>query len=279
DYSFGFTAEKDAGEKLQWNLSKKYCGADFTSIHAQVLNKGKIKNLVLGDYQAQFGQGLILGGNFGFGKGAETITAVRRSNLGFTPYTSVNEIGYLRGAALTYQIRPAINISGFYSRTYRDASMASDSTDLSFVSAFQTTGFHRNESELSRRKTLGESQQGVVINYKKNFIDIGLIYHRLAYDVPVNRTPQPYNQFTFSGDKLTKSGAYINYSRYNFTFFAEAAKTIHGGFGMTSGLLGSLTPQLDVAFHYRNYQRHFQSLYSNAFGEGTVPRNERGLYW
>ncbi len=279
DYSFGFTAEKDAGEKLQWNLSKKYYGADFTSIHVQVLNKGKIKNLVLGDYQAQFGQGLILGGNFGFGKGAETITAVRRSNLGFTPYTSVNEIGYLRGAALTYQIRPAINISGFYSRTYRDASMASDSTDLSFVSSFQTTGFHRNESELSRRKTLGESQQGVVINYKKNFIDFGLIYHRLAYDVPVNRTPQPYNQFTFSGNKLTNSGAYINYSRYNFTFFAEAAKTIHGGFGMTSGLLGSLTPQLDVAFHYRNYQRHFQSLYSNAFGEGTVPRNERGLYW
>lgn len=279
DYSFGFTAEKDAGETLQWNPSNKYYGADFTSIHAQVLNKGKIKNLILGDYQAQFGQGLILGGNFGFGKGAETITTIRRSNLGFTPYTSVNEIGYLRGAALTYQIIPHVNLSGFYSRTYRDASLATDSTDLSFVSAFQTTGFHRNTSELSRRKSLGESQQGVVINYKKNFVDVGLIYHRLAYDVPVNRSPQPYNQFTFSGDKLNNAGAYINYSRYNFTFFAEAAKTIHGGLGVTSGLLGSLTPQLDVAFHYRNYQRNFQSLYSNAFGESTVPRNERGLYW
>lgn len=279
DYSFGFTAEKDAGETLQWDPSRKYYGADFTSIHAQVLNKGKIKNLVLGDYQAQFGQGLILGGNFGFGKGAETITTVRRSNLGFTPYTSVNEIGFLRGAALTYQLLRHISISGLYSRTHRDASIASDSTDLSFVSAFQTTGFHRNESELSRRKTLGESQQGVVINYKKTFIDVGLIYHRLAYDVPVHRMPQPYNQFIFSGNRLTNTGAYLNYTRYNFTFFAEAAKTISGGFGITSGLLGSLTPQLDVAFHYRNYQRHFQSLYSNAFGESTVPRNERGLYW
>lgn len=279
DYSLGFTAEKDAGETLQWNPSEKYYGADFTSIHAQILNKGKIKNLVLGDYQAQFGQGLILGGNFGFGKGAETITTIRRSTLGFTPYTSVNEIGYLRGAALTYQIRPEISLSGFYSRTHRDASIASDSTDLSFASAFQTTGFHRNDSELSRRKTLGESQQGIVINYKKTFIDAGLIYHRLSYDIPVNRTPQPFNQFIFSGERLINTGAYLNYARYNFTFFAEAAKTITGGYGITSGLLGSLTPQLDVAFHYRNYQRHFQSLYSNAFGESTVPRNERGIYW
>lgn len=279
DYSFGFTAEKDAGETLQWSPSKKYYGADFTSIHAQVLNKGKLKNLMLGDYQAQFGQGLILGGNFGFGKGAETITTVRRSSLGFTPYTSVNETGYLRGVALTYEVWPNINLSGFYSHTYRDASIASDSADLSFASSFQTTGFHRNESELSRRKTLGENQQGVVLSYKRTYIDIGLTYHRLAYDVPVNRTPQPYNQFVFSGDQLNNTGAYISYARYNFTFFAEAAKTITGGFGITSGLLGSLTPKLDAAFHYRNYQRNFQSLYSNAFSESSQPGNERGIYW
>ncbi|MBX2965937.1 MAG: helix-hairpin-helix domain-containing protein [Cyclobacteriaceae bacterium] len=279
DYSFGFTAEKDAGETLQWSPSTKYYGADFTSIHAQVLNKGKIKNLILGDYQAQFGQGLILGGNFGFGKGAETITTIRRSNLGFTPYTSINETGYLRGAGLTYEILPNVNISGFYSRAYRDASVNADTTDLSFASAFQTTGFHRNTTELNRRKALGESQQGVVLHYKKSFFDVGLIYHRLAYDMPVNRTPQPYNQFVFSGDRLVNTGAYMNYSRYNFTFFAEAAKTIDGGAGITGGLLGSLTPQFDVALHYRNYQRNFQSLYSNAFAESSVPRNERGMYW
>ncbi|MDZ7646335.1 MAG: hypothetical protein U5K54_03650 [Cytophagales bacterium] len=61
----------------------------FFSFHAQVLNKGKFKNLIVGDYQAQFGQGLILGSAFGIGKSAEAVTTIRRPNIGFMPYSSL----------------------------------------------------------------------------------------------------------------------------------------------------------------------------------------------
>ncbi|MFI5135500.1 MAG: hypothetical protein ACHQD9_06580, partial [Chitinophagales bacterium] len=37
--------------------------------YLQVQNKGKIKNLIIGDFQNQFGQGLTLGGAFAMGKG------------------------------------------------------------------------------------------------------------------------------------------------------------------------------------------------------------------
>ena len=37
--------EKDAGEEITWNPDKKQYGFDYNSFHAQVLNKGKIKNL------------------------------------------------------------------------------------------------------------------------------------------------------------------------------------------------------------------------------------------
>ncbi|MCX8492529.1 MAG: helix-hairpin-helix domain-containing protein, partial [Cyclobacteriaceae bacterium] len=36
DFSLGFTLEKDAGESITWNPSKKYYGFDYVSFHAQV---------------------------------------------------------------------------------------------------------------------------------------------------------------------------------------------------------------------------------------------------
>lgn len=279
DYSFGFTLEKDAGEQIIWSPTKKQYGFDYNSFHAQVLNKGKFKNVIVGDYQVQFGQGLLLGSNFGFGKGAETITTIRRSSLGFLPYTSINETGYLRGVAVTYEVQKNIYASGFYSNALRDATLARDTTENSFVSSFQTTGLHRNVSERSKRHTINEQQHGIVLNYRKNNLDAGVIYTHLRYDVPVVRNPQPYNQFTFSGKTLSNFGGFVNYNLNNITFFSEAGKTTNGGLGMVAGVLGSLTQKLDVALHYRTYQKNFYSFYSNAFAESTIPQNESGLYW
>ncbi|HRI80226.1 MAG TPA: helix-hairpin-helix domain-containing protein, partial [Cyclobacteriaceae bacterium] len=99
DFSVGFTFEKDQGEPMTWSPPDKQYGFDYLSFHAQILNKGKLQNLIIGDFQTQFGQGLILGSVFGFGKNSETITTVRRSNLGFLPYTSLNETLFFRGMA------------------------------------------------------------------------------------------------------------------------------------------------------------------------------------
>src|SRR5690606_29752456 len=72
--SLRLSAEKDAGEELIWDPSTKRYGADFVSFHVAVKDVGKIKKIVAGDYQLQFGQGLVLGAGFAPGKGSETIT-------------------------------------------------------------------------------------------------------------------------------------------------------------------------------------------------------------
>jgi hypothetical protein len=279
DFSFGFTVEKDAGEEINWSSEQNQYGFDFYSIHAQTLNKGKLKNLIIGDYQTQFGQGLLLGGSFGYGKGSETIMTVRRSNLGFLPYTSVNETGYKRGIAFTYELQPHLFLSTFYSNAHRDASLTNDSIEKASISSFQTTGFHRNENELRSRQQIREQNYGVVLNFQKNKFDAGLIFNAIEFNIPVTRAPQPYNQFSFSGSSLNNVGAFLNYTFYNLTFFGEAAHTISNGNGITAGILSSLTPKLDIAISFRHYQRNFQSLYSNAFAESSQPQNETGIYW
>lgn len=279
DFSIGFTIEKDAGEEVVWNSSQRQYGFDYNSFHAQVLNKGKIKNLIIGDYQTQFGQGLLLGGSFGYGKGSETVSAIRRSNLGILPYTSVNEAGYKRGAAITYELSSSLFLSSFYSLAWRDATIVLDDSNEGFVSSFQTTGLHRNETELENRHKIQEQNYGAVLNLKKKTLDAGIIFNTITFNTPVKKDQQVYNQFTFEGQNATNLGAFLNYTLHNITFFSEVAKTFDEGFGLTSGLLGSVTSKLDLAFHVRHYQRNFQSLYSNAFSESSLPQNESGIYW
>ena len=274
DFSIGFTLQQDAGEPFNWT-NKQY-GFDFTSFHVQAMNKGKLKNIIVGDFQTQFGQGLVLGGNFGYGKGSETIGTVRRANLGFMPYTSQNEIGYRRGIALTWELLPNLTISPYYSSNWLDASTTDDTIS---ISSFQTTGLYRNENEINTKGQVQEQGMGTVINFKKNRLDAGLIFSHIGYGKPVERESQPYNQFTFSGTDNTITSAFINYTVNNFTFFSEAAHTLNQGSALAMGLLGSLTPKLDIALHYRNFQRNFYSFYSNAFSESSIPQNESGLYW
>src|SRR5690606_28419129 len=124
-----------------------------------------------------------------------------------------------------------------------------------------------------------EINYGGVLNVRKGAVDAGIVYNAIQFRAPVNRHPTPYNQFSFSRKNLLNTSAFLNYTFHNFTFFSEAAQTIHHGVGLTAGILGSVTPKLDVAIHYRNYQRDFHSLYANAFSENSTPQNESGMYW
>lgn len=276
DFSIGFTLEKDAGEALRWSPSQHYHGFDYASYHIQVLNKGRLSNLIIGDFQAQFGQGLLLGGGFGGGKGAESITTVRRSNLGFLPYTSLNESGFYRGVAASIRLKENISLHPFFSSMYRDGNQ-SDSLELS-VSSLPSSGYHRTSTELSNRKSIRETNAGLVLTFQKNSMDIGAIIHTTHFSVPINRTPTAYNQFYFKGSQNINTGFYLNYSIGNATLFSEFAKTISHGSALVAGLLSSLTPHFDISILYRHHSRDFQSFYSNAFSESSTPQNESGLY-
>lgn len=278
DFSLGFTAEQDAGEPFRWHPASRHYGFDYWSGYVQAQHKGRLRNLVVGDYQAQFGQGLVLGGGFGMGKGAETVTAVRRPSLGFLPYSSVNEAGFLRGAAATYSLNARLQLSAFVSAVSRDAVLSEDTVD-SVVTAWQVSGLHRTASELDARKRIPEQNYGAVLHYKAGRYDAGVVYHRLQLPYPVQKRSLPYNQFAFAGTHNDNFSFFANVSLHNFLFFHEVAKTAGHGSAWVAGVLGSLTPKLDAAVLYRRYSRDFQTFSTNAFAESTAPQNESGIYW
>lgn len=278
DFSFGFTAEKDAGESMVWDPQKNYYGFDYLSAHAQLQNKGRIKNIIIGDYQAQFAQGIMFGGLFGMGKGGETITTTRRSNIGFLPYTSTYETGLWRGAAATFEIRKNVYVSAFYSNTKRDAN-AEDGETETVITSFQNTGLHRNTKELSNRKQITEENTGLVLQYKKNQFDGGVMFNHVRFDKEIIRNRNMYNQFYFQGKQNQNIGAYLNYSLQNFAFFSEVSQTLNGGHAYVAGVLANLSSRFDIALVHRKFSRDFYTFYTNAFGEGSMAQNESGMYW
>ena len=59
----------------------------------------------------------------------------------------------------------------------------------------------------------------------------------------------------------------------------ENSQSDHGAqLAFVQGALISLGENLDLSFLYRNISPAFQSLYSDAFTENSVPNNEKGFY-
>ncbi|WP_339810458.1 helix-hairpin-helix domain-containing protein [uncultured Imperialibacter sp.] len=281
DFSFGFTAEKDAGEELLWNQSRHAYGADFYSFHGQVKNQGNFKAINIGDYQLQMGQGLVFGAGFAAGKGGETLLTVKRNSTGLLPYTSVLETGFFRGAAATYPLGKW-ELTAIASRLRQDGTVRTDTiTDgpEAYISSILNTGFHRTESEINGKGQVVEHDVGGNLQYKSGTFQFGLNTLYTQFSTPIQKTPALYNQFEFSGRANHISSLYFSKLWQNTQFFGEAARSSSGGWGAIGGLMVSITNSLGASMVARNYQRDFHSFYARSFGEASRNVNEKGIYW
>jgi hypothetical protein len=283
DFSLGFTLDKDPGEVFAWDPKTNRYGFNFISYHATVYEKGPWKTLSLGDYQLQFGQGLVFGAGFSVGKGAETITTVRRSTVGIRPYTSVLEFGFFRGAAATYQ-KGGWEFTGMYSNAPRDARVQENLDTLdrqeSYISSLLRSGLHRTSSEIAAKSQAREQNIGGNIQYHspdKN-LQWGANFLFTEFSQPFIPLPRIYNTFEFSGRDNLVYSTYFSYNFLNYFFFGEGARSKSGGQGAVLGMMSSLHPKVDLSLLWRQFDRDFHTFYGNAFSEGTRPINETGIY-
>ena len=87
--SWGFTAEKDAGEEFFKGSQQK--GFDFYSAHFYMRNIGRIKHLAIGDYHVQLGQGLTFLSGYSFtGRSASNVMNIIMNARTISPYASVD---------------------------------------------------------------------------------------------------------------------------------------------------------------------------------------------
>jgi len=273
--SLGFVVENDAYEPI---LVKGQM-VDYFSFCFQLKETGSMKNLVLGDYQANFGQGLILGAGFGGYKSYEA-TSMGSIFQGIKKYSSVNENLFLRGAATTIRLRQ-IEFTPFVSYNKIDATIKSG-LDTSVQEVFfhntQTSGFHRTESELANKDNLIKMDYGLQANYKFRNLNLGLTYINTTFSESKKRGEELYKILDVSGKEFDAISISYNYINKNTFVSGEFALQDGKKMATVNKLLMSLSNSSEVLFIYRNYAAGYFSPNGKSFGEKTNLSNEKGVY-
>lgn len=276
--SWGLTMEKDAGEEFFKGSMKQ--GFDFYSGHLFVKNIGKLKAAALGDFQAQFGQGLVFWSGLAFGKSSDGVS-IKRNARGLSPYTSVDENRFLRGGGATLQFGK-IEVTAFGSYKLLDANVAAQIDTLSeeeqTVSSIFSFGFHRTPGELEDRQALSEAVYGGNVSYKGRRLSLGITAVGYNFSKPIQRSSQLYNLNEFSGKQNSNFGLDYSYVWKNFHFFGEFALSQNLGFATINGLFMTIDPKVTLTAMVRHFQPKYQAVYANGVAESSRMNNETGYY-
>ncbi|MDZ7657665.1 helix-hairpin-helix domain-containing protein [Fodinibius sp.] len=266
--SVNLTQEKDPGEQLVGPFQ-----FDHRTWHVALENNGHLQMLVGGDYSLGFGQGLVLWSGAAFGKGSNVVGAVSRNGRGIKPYTSAQETNYYRGGAVTYGGK--LQFTGFYSNRKRSASEISPDTTR-FPG---TDGYHRTENEFIQKDNLQQRLYGGHVQLELPFGIIGATGYQTTFDRYITASNQTYAQYDFEGTSNYVYGLDYTFLAGPAVVFGEVAQSENGGYGLITGVESSLGDDTDITLAYRKYQKEFQSILGNGFGEVSgQPKNEEGIY-
>lgn len=264
----GVTAEKDAGEQF---IGKKHTGYDFYSITAQLKDFGKFKSIVVGDYRANFGQGLVLRSDFGMGKSSYVLNVIPR-NSGLKKYSSTDENNFFRGVGVTVRLGK-FDVSAFYSNKMIDA----DTTNGLFSGSY-TTGLHRTLAEMTKKHTVNQQVVGGNVTFTYSMIQFGITAVNTLLDNRLQPDKTTYNYFYFEGKQQTTAGLHYRMRWQKLNVFGETAMTDNGAMATINGFSFIPLSQVNLVVMHRYYSPEYDTFYATAFSETSRINNESGFY-
>lgn len=267
---FGFVAEKDAGEPFFSKYNRK--GYDFYSAGLFLKDVWHFKALALGNYKASFGYGLVMNMGFSMGK-ASSLSAMNRSGKGISKYTSTNESDYLQGIGIVYGIGKRWELSAFYSFRRQDARV-----ENSFIRTLKTDGYHRLKKDMEKKNTVSNHLSGCNLTYNGKYMELGFTAVYNVFNKVLNPDLRLYNKFYPRGRDFFNVGTNYKFFLNRLVFSGEVAFDKSGAPAMLHSLSYSPDVNTTLVFMNRYYDKRYQSLYANGFGENSRTQNELGFY-
>jgi hypothetical protein len=275
----GFNAEKDAGE--QFFKGNQQNGFDFYSAQIQIKNVWRFKQIIIGDYQANFGQGLTFGSGLSARKSAYVLN-VNRYFQSIRPYRSINEFEFMRGAAINYDFK-SWQVVGFVSNKKINTNFQNADTNqintLDGFTGFNATGLHRTANEIADKENVTQTIIGVHIQKDLKLLQLGFTGIKTNYSSPFLPSNNLYQKYNFTGSELINGGIDYKLTLGNALLSGEVSVSNNGAIAYTHSLLMALDQKLDICLLYRNFDRNYQVTYNNPFAENSDGRNETGLYF
>ncbi|MDL2261943.1 helix-hairpin-helix domain-containing protein [Bacteroidales bacterium OttesenSCG-928-I21] len=276
--SYGITAEKDDGEQF-FRGAQKY-GFDFYSAHFQINDLGIVKKIIVGDYLAQFGQGLTMWSGLTFGKTTNVANIIKKPR-GVNKYTSVNESAFLRGQAVTLKFGDfAFTEFVSYKRIDGGTETTNDTieNEIEQITSFLESGYHRTPSEVEKRKSIKEFIAGGNLTWTGTKLKLGLTGVYYSYSSPFVGNNKPYTHFNFTGKSNFNLGIDYLLTLKKIHIFGETSISQNLGFATINGVVVDFVPEFKMSVLHRYLHHKYQALYAQPFSEGNKPSNESGIF-
>jgi len=260
-FQLGAVIEKDAGEESL---------TDFSSLHLQISELGFVKNILLGDFNYEFGQGLALWSPYSFSKGSDAVKVITKRARNSYQYLSTDENKFFRGVSFQIDIL-GLNIIPFYSFNSLDASI--DST-TNTVTSFTEDGYHRTLSEIRKIDSANEKVFGIMTHYAPiDNTNLGFLFYNSTF------TPSISNTNIHKPSGSDHSYYSLSYSTtFNRIFFTGEFSFNNLSVASINNLEIFLENNFSLIISLRNYPRNYYSFHSNGFGEKSTTQNEVGFY-
>lgn len=272
---WGLIADKDAGEEFFKGSNSS--GFDYLSGYVAVSEMRLIKRLVVGDFDAEFGQGLTLWSSMSAGKSSDPL-GIRKRARGLRKHSSTSENNFLRGVGITIPISKFdITLFGSYKKV--DASLGDSLIGGDpFYTSMPISGLHRTPTEISNKDLLNQMIAGGNIMFRGKKVKVGLTLSHVKIDGNFRVDSSLYKLFEPSMNGRTNLGLNFDGFLRNHHLFGEAAvEPSSKEHAVLAGGLFKLSSLVDFSLLVRNYSRGYTNQYTSAFAEGSGPYNESGV--
>jgi len=258
-FQAGLRIEKDAGERFY----------DRYGAYAMLHDVGILDKAVVGDYRIGFGEGLVLGGSTWSSKSTPPL----KTQGGLRPMTGMDEVNFLRGAAVTLAPGKHIRLSAFGSYRKRDATL----TEKGDVQTLLTSGYHRTESEWERRRNVGSAMVGGNVEWYNKGFHLGATGYWQKFSRALKPGSQQYRAIYPKGEVFGTAGVNYGYTRYRLSLAGETAYSTTGGWATINRASWSISRNYTISAVQRFYAYQYHSFYSSSLSENSNAQNESGV--
>ncbi|MDO4707034.1 MAG: hypothetical protein Q4A61_01255 [Porphyromonadaceae bacterium] len=262
-------AERDAFEPWQYGSRR---GFDSYTGHVAVHQIGVIRSLVVGDYRASWGEGLVL--NQGFRMRPPQDIASKAS--GIRPMRSLAEGERSRGVAADFG-RGLWRLLLLYSSQYLDGRINEEGE----VIGLSQIGLHRSERELEQRAVVPMHHLGGRFSWEGDRLSLGLgllrysfVPNRLRHAVGASHISE-LSDFTAQNTYSIDYGWMSRSGRLRFS--GEVARSSLGGWALVQQMRASGGRLGDWGLALRYVSPTYWAYYGHSHTYKSRPNDEQGF--
>jgi hypothetical protein len=273
-YSAGILSQKDAGEPDLADHLSGYISARLLQDRFRI---------VLGNFRASAGTGLVISPPYGQNSGMIHIRNSRESSLNLRPILSAQESPGFYGLSFLIKI-PGISALIFYSYALLDPLIDIES---GLIYGYKETGLHRTVNESFGRESLRQSTSGICLTFpvlNQPFCESGLILLHTVFNPEIvfdlrsrSESMVRRNFYHFSGNQVDNLSIFLKLRSARTSFDGELALSRPGKYACQFQA-GFGTDDLQTGMFLWHLEPDYYSPSGRIAGNSTgFPANTRGV--